>query len=162
MEGRWFRKPVCSGFDSHRRLHLPTAHNMGYYPSMAQRVKVLSVTRDDCVWTYSTHGGKGGQHANKNETAVKVVHPPSGAVGQARDSKSQWQNRQLAFRRMAESPEMQRWLRKQAGADAAREAEVKRVVTEQMRPQNIKVEVGDGINWREVQHDLQSLEQDLR
>jgi protein subunit release factor B len=65
--------------------------------------KVLSVTLKDCdVQTKRGHG-KGGQHRNTRDTAVKIVHRASGAVGEAQDERSQLQNKRLAFRRMAES-----------------------------------------------------------
>lgn len=64
---------------------------------------LLSVTLKDCrVDTFSA-GGKGGQNQNRRSTGVRVVHPPSGAVGEARDQRSQIQNKRAAFRRMAES-----------------------------------------------------------
>lgn len=49
----------------------------------------FSVTIKDCRVIASTHGGKGGQHANRSCTAIKIIHDPSGAVGQCRDYRSQ-------------------------------------------------------------------------
>lgn len=67
------------------------------------REKILSVTLKDCRVDTFRAGGKGGQNQNKRETGVRITHPPSGAVGQARDERSQVQNKRLAFRRMAQS-----------------------------------------------------------
>ena len=47
-------------------------------------------------------GGPGGQHRNKTETGVRIVHPPSGVTVQATERRSQSQNRDLAFERLAE------------------------------------------------------------
>jgi len=47
-------------------------------------------------------GGPGGQHRNKTETGVRIVHPPSGVTVQATERRSQSQNRELAFERLAE------------------------------------------------------------
>ena len=46
--------------------------------------------------------GPGGQHVNKTESALRLTHWPSGVVVIARDSPSQYRNRETAFRRLAE------------------------------------------------------------
>jgi len=46
--------------------------------------------------------GPGGQHVNKTESALRLVHPPSGVVVIAQDSSSQHRNRDIAFERLAE------------------------------------------------------------
>lgn len=80
-------------------------------------------------------GGPGGQNQNKRDTGVRIVHPPSGAVGESREERSQLANKKKAFRRMAESPEFKTWVRVVIG-------DIDRVVNEQMRPENLKVEYG--------------------
>jgi len=46
--------------------------------------------------------GAGGQHVNKTESALRLVHPPSGVVVIAQDSSSQHRNREIAFERLIE------------------------------------------------------------
>lgn len=46
--------------------------------------------------------GPGGQHVNKTESALRLVHPPSGVVVIAQDSSSQHRNRAIAFERLIE------------------------------------------------------------
>ncbi|MGZ5060652.1 MAG: peptide chain release factor-like protein [Usitatibacter sp.] len=46
--------------------------------------------------------GPGGQHVNKTESALRLVHLPSGVTVIARDSPSQHRNREIAFERLAE------------------------------------------------------------
>lgn len=74
---------------------------------MTDRVRVLSVTIHDCDVQHFRSGGKGGQNQNKRDTGTRIIHQPSGARGEARDERSQLQNKKLAFRRMAESPAFQ-------------------------------------------------------
>ncbi|HEX4944517.1 MAG TPA: peptide chain release factor-like protein [Usitatibacteraceae bacterium] len=46
--------------------------------------------------------GPGGQHVNKTESALRLVHPPSGVVVIAQDSSSQHRNREIAYERLIE------------------------------------------------------------
>jgi len=46
--------------------------------------------------------GAGGQHVNKTESALRMIHPPSGVVVIAQDSSSQHRNREIAFDRLIE------------------------------------------------------------
>ena len=74
---------------------------------MSERVRILSVTIHDCEVQHFRSGGKGGQNQNKRDTGTRIIHQASGARGEARDERSQLQNKRLAFRRMAESPAFQ-------------------------------------------------------
>lgn len=77
------------------------------------REKVLSVTLADCRVDTFRSGGKGGQNQNTRDTGVRIVHPPSGAVGESREERSQLQNKRTAFKRMAAHPKFKVWLNKQ-------------------------------------------------
>lgn len=56
----------------------------------------------DCTIGFFTAGGPGGQHRNKVETGVRLVHQPSGIMVTATERRSQYANREMAFARMAE------------------------------------------------------------
>lgn len=107
------------------------------------RERVLSVTLADCEVQTFRAGGKGGQNQNKRDTGVRVIHPPSGARGEARDERSQLQNKRLAFRRMAESATFRAWVRRQAGEDALMIAAVER----ETWPDRLRTEVRRGGEW---------------
>ncbi len=46
-------------------------------------------------------GGPGGQHRNKVESGVRLTHRPSGVVVTATERRSQHENREVAFERLA-------------------------------------------------------------
>lgn len=71
---------------------------------------VLKVTIKDCEVQTFRSGGKGGQNQNKRDTGVRVIHRPSGAVGESREERSQMQNKRKAFRKMAESVKFSMWV----------------------------------------------------
>ena len=75
--------------------------------SSGTRKPFLSVTMKDCNLKTFAAGGPGGQHQNTANTGVRIIHRASGAVGEARDSRSQLQNKHAAWRRMAAAPEVQ-------------------------------------------------------
>ena len=56
----------------------------------------------DCETEFFIAGGPGGQHRNKVETGVRLVHRPSGITVTATERRSQYANREMAFERMAE------------------------------------------------------------
>lgn len=113
---------------------------------MAKKL-LFSVTAEDCDWQTMTAGGPGGQHQNRSQTAVRCTHRASGAVGVSRDSKSQVQNKRLAFERMASSKEFRAWHKLEASRRLLNEQSIESMlnkrVDEAMRTSNIRVEVQD-------------------
>lgn len=107
------------------------------------RERLFSVTLADCdVETVRGHG-KGGQNRNKRDTAVRITHRDSGAVGYSQDQRSQYQNKRTAFIRMTQTKEFQLWLKKRLGEDAEILAEVDRA----MWPRNIRTEIRKDGQW---------------
>jgi len=104
-----------------------------------ERELIVSVTRKDCDRQTFRGSGPGGQHRNKRDTGVRWIHRESGARGEASEKKSQHQNERVAWRRMAESPKFQLWLKMQGGMAAVIDANVKTA----MRPRNLLVEGKD-------------------
>jgi protein subunit release factor B len=54
----------------------------------------------ECEETFFTGSGPGGQHRNKTESAVRLVHGPTGAAVTATERRSQAQNRGEALLRL--------------------------------------------------------------
>jgi protein subunit release factor B len=107
------------------------------------REHVCRVTIKDCdVQTFRVSGA-GGQHRDKTSAGVRIKHRASGAVGRSTESRSQRKNKQVAFRRMAESEPFQRWANIQAGiASVATEDWLR----EQLRPENLIIENCDDVH----------------
>ena len=103
------------------------------------RERILHLTRADFTWQTFRAGGKGGQNQNKRDTGVRCVHPPSGARGEARDHRTQVENRKTAFLRCARSPEFQRWIRLEHARAVGR---IEASVEDAMRPENLLIEYG--------------------
>ena len=47
-------------------------------------------------------GGPGGQHKNKTETAIRLVHLPSGVTAEGKDERSRTRNLSIALGRLRE------------------------------------------------------------
>jgi len=106
------------------------------------RELLFSVTLDDCRVDTFRSGGPGGQNQNKRDTGVRITHVASGAVGEAREERSQLQNKKTAFRKMTETPAFKFWVHEERRRiETGKTAEQR--VTESMVPKNLKFEVKD-------------------
>ena len=110
---------------------------------MMSRSKELlfSVGASDCEWSYTRGAGKGGQKKNKTSSAVHCTHRPSGAHGYSEASRSQLENKQEAFRKMAESKEFKAWWKIEVARKTGQLYEIEQEVERQMR--NVRVEGKD-------------------
>lgn len=113
------------------------------------KMKLFSVTLDDCEVQTMTAGGPGGQHQNRSQTAIRITHRDSGAVGVSREHRSQLQNKKAAFRRMTETAKFKVWLNRRIIAlDGKPSAEER--VKKDLQPDNLKVEVRENGKWTVV------------
>jgi len=77
---------------------LPAMSRPGWHPP-PYRTDRATLEREVRMDTFRASGA-GGQHLHKTESAVRLVHPPSGQTVTVSDTRSQHQNRELAFERL--------------------------------------------------------------
>lgn len=109
----------------------------------------FSVTIRDCEVQTFRSGGKGGQHQNTTDTGVRIIHRPSGAAAESRETRSQTENKHRAFRRLAEHPKFRVWLNREIwirqGLPSPEEQ-----AEQAMAPVNLRVEGKTNGKWVEI------------
>jgi len=111
-----------SPFDSNARRHTSFA-SVSIFPEIEEELEVEINPADLKVDTYRA-GGAGGQHVNKTESAVKVIHIPTGMTVYCQDDRSQHKNREKAMRILKSKLKEKQEREQKESVDSARRSQI--------------------------------------
>jgi len=103
---------------------------------------LFSITKKDFTVQAFRGSGPGGQHRNKTDSAIRIIHSASGAVGESQTDRSQYRNKRLALQRLVASKKFKIWITRIVWEITSGKT-IEQRVEESMVNKNLRVDVKD-------------------
>lgn len=99
---------------------------------------MITIKESDLEVTFVKGSGPGGQHRNKRETGVRILHIPTGIVVSASERRSQADNKKTALHRLLLALQLRQRKRKKRIATKASKASREQRLRDKGRRSEIK------------------------
>ena len=143
-----------SPFDSGARRHTSFV-SLDVMPQFNDEIEI-EIKPEDLIFETKRASGAGGQHVNKTDSAVRLIHKPTGIVSTCQNGRSQHENREEALRVLKsrlyqkEIEEQEKKIAEIKGVQAANEwgSQIRNYV---MHPYSMVKDVRTGVETSQVQ-----------
>ena len=85
---------------------------------------MVEIKDSDLKFEMKTSSGAGGQNVNRNFTCVRCTHLPTGLVTESQESRYQWQNKDIAIRKIKAMLNEQEYERREKEAKSRRKIQI--------------------------------------
>ena len=110
---------------------------------------LISLNKKDFIIQTFRGSGPGGQHRNKRDTGVRLIHPESGARGESCEHRSQLQNKHSALNKLVLDYRFKLWYTKLLNTLKHKQP-IEELVSEQLTEKNLKFEIKNEGKWQQI------------
>lgn len=111
---------------------------------------LFSIKKDDFDFQFFRCGGHGGQKQNKTSSGVRIIHRESGARGESREERHQYENKKRAFIRLTETKDFKIWLKMKISEIIYGKNRAEEETEKAMNPNNLKIEIKENGKWKQL------------
>ena len=115
---------------------------------MAKKL-LFSLTKKDFDIQYFSGTGAGGQHRNKHQNCVRIIHSESGASATGQNSRSRQTNTREAFQNLIKKPTFKNWHKIECARKMGNLVDIDLWIEKELN-ENIKVEVFKDGKWKTI------------